>query len=399
MDPCLSSDADEGTCGCGTSDPPSLAAFGAVAAANAHHEGRRPRSLARSRRNRCGLPGQISSKSPNRSSSAGVGSGRPPRNSFPGAPGYGGSRCIAPSSLGGILPGQVLSPSPAPQPRRISVRKAPAQSTDENYCWNDVAYVTATVSAPVAGAIGGQRESEQGFPRQTKRRPTAHVEPPLPRWECAWHEEDFPAASVASEAALKRSVEAPLKLTAQGCLSPLVAWSPGSVAGARAATKAAASVVTGGGGAEARDDFFPTSRSSSSALPPPPPYATGPVNEAPALLLLGSASSSPPQLEEQQFCRGRHSGRVGSRGGGVNAECRPAQVITPEEVDRLIARCMTQERPAALVQASAALLDAGAAKLNAEVPESGEKRSDKIRRMLRLTDELRRYNASLTECS
>lgn len=57
---------------------------------------------------------------------------------------------------------------------------------------------------------------------------------------------------------------------------------------------------------------------------------------------------------------------------------------------------MTQERPAALVQASAALLDACIMRLGEEAP-GGEKRSDKIRRMLRLTDELRRYNADLTE--
>jgi len=58
---------------------------------------------------------------------------------------------------------------------------------------------------------------------------------------------------------------------------------------------------------------------------------------------------------------------------------------------------MTQERGPALVQASAALLDACSARLGeGEVPEN-EKRSDKIRRMLRLTDGLRRYNADLTE--
>jgi len=59
---------------------------------------------------------------------------------------------------------------------------------------------------------------------------------------------------------------------------------------------------------------------------------------------------------------------------------------------------MTQERAPALVQASAALLDACALKLGEEALE-GEKKSDKIRRMLRLTDEIRRYNAELTEQS
>mmetsp|Transcript_63372 Transcript_63372/g.151233 ORF Transcript_63372/g.151233 Transcript_63372/m.151233 type:complete len:424 (+) Transcript_63372:113-1384(+) len=85
-----------------------------------------------------------------------------------------------------------------------------------------------------------------------------------------------------------------------------------------------------------------------------------------------------------------------------------------DEVDRLIARCMTHERPVALVQANAAILDACAERLVSEapgsiaggvplpddlrqsIPQSGEGRSDKIRRMLRLTDELRRRHAELT---
>jgi len=86
-----------------------------------------------------------------------------------------------------------------------------------------------------------------------------------------------------------------------------------------------------------------------------------------------------------------------------------------DEVDRLIARCMTHERPVALVQANAAILDACAERLTSEEPGSiaggaplpdhlrqfaqqpDEGRSDKIRRMLRLTDELRRRNAELIE--
>lgn len=86
--------------------------------------------------------------------------------------------------------------------------------------------------------------------------------------------------------------------------------------------------------------------------------------------------------------------------GGACAE-RGARPETPQlacasDVDRLVARCMTHERPAALVQASAGLLDAASALLGEEAL-LGEKRSDKIRRMLRLTDELRRYNAGLTK--
>lgn len=73
-------------------------------------------------------------------------------------------------------------------------------------------------------------------------------------------------------------------------------------------------------------------------------------------------------------------------------------VVDPSSADakRLIARCMTHERPTALLQANAAVLNACIARLGEEVLP-GEKRSDKIRRMLRLTDELRRYNANLTE--
>jgi len=67
-----------------------------------------------------------------------------------------------------------------------------------------------------------------------------------------------------------------------------------------------------------------------------------------------------------------------------------------DDVDRLIARCMTHERPTALVQASVVLLDSCIVKLGETVP-AGEKRSDRIRLMLRLTEELRRYNADLTE--
>jgi len=67
-----------------------------------------------------------------------------------------------------------------------------------------------------------------------------------------------------------------------------------------------------------------------------------------------------------------------------------------DAVDRLIARCMTHERPTSLVQASAVLLDACIMRLGEEVI-ANEKRSDRIRRMLRLTDEIRRYNADLTE--
>lgn len=47
-----------------------------------------------------------------------------------------------------------------------------------------------------------------------------------------------------------------------------------------------------------------------------------------------------------------------------------------------------------MVQANASLLDACITMLGEETT-AGETRSDKIRRMLRLTDKLRRYNADL----
>jgi hypothetical protein len=82
---------------------------------------------------------------------------------------------------------------------------------------------------------------------------------------------------------------------------------------------------------------------------------------------------------------------------GIQSAATRLNVAAPgDEVDRLIARCMTQERPAALVQASAALLDACFIRFGEQVPV-GQKRSDRIRAMLRLTDELRRYNADLTK--
>lgn len=94
----------------------------------------------------------------------------------------------------------------------------------------------------------------------------------------------------------------------------------------------------------------------------------------------------------------------GALGGGLVLEvktdsndspCRRPDVC---EVERLVARCMTQERPKALMEATAALLDACAVKYGEQVL-ADEKRSDKIRRLLRLTDELRRANADLTEGS
>lgn len=78
---------------------------------------------------------------------------------------------------------------------------------------------------------------------------------------------------------------------------------------------------------------------------------------------------------------------------------RPFQIALPQsqleaQRDRLIALCMTQERPKALLEASAVILDASSIKLGAKV-QPGEMRSEKIRRMLCLTDELRCVNACL----
>lgn len=66
-----------------------------------------------------------------------------------------------------------------------------------------------------------------------------------------------------------------------------------------------------------------------------------------------------------------------------------------DAVDHLIARCMTHERPTALVQASSVLLQACIVRLGEEASPN-ERKSDSIRRMLRLTDSIRRYNAELT---
>eukprot|EP00929_Paragymnodinium_shiwhaense_P058875 TRINITY_DN29494_c0_g1_i1.p1 TRINITY_DN29494_c0_g1~~TRINITY_DN29494_c0_g1_i1.p1 ORF type:complete len:533 (-),score=108.51 TRINITY_DN29494_c0_g1_i1:81-1679(-) len=98
---------------------------------------------------------------------------------------------------------------------------------------------------------------------------------------------------------------------------------------------------------------------------------------------------------------GDQAGHIAGAGADGATSRASRSGSTSAEVDRLIARCMTQERPAALVQASAALLDAAALQLGGEqelqaCAEGGEKKSEKIRRMLRLTDELRRYNADLT---
>jgi len=112
-----------------------------------------------------------------------------------------------------------------------------------------------------------------------------------------------------------------------------------------------------------------------------------------------------PEEEKAPCPRGRR-GRRGSA-GGKSSRCSERSTCADQgslaahkgpgdDVDRLIARCMTHERPSALMQAGSALLDACIARLGEEVPPT-EKRSDRIRRMLRLTDELRRYNADLTE--
>jgi len=84
--------------------------------------------------------------------------------------------------------------------------------------------------------------------------------------------------------------------------------------------------------------------------------------------------------------------------GRAAGEATPSaqKPVTSVDVDRLIALCMTQERPRALVQASAALLDAAIQKLGAE-PADADTRSKKIRTMLKLTDDLRRENANIAE--
>lgn len=112
-----------------------------------------------------------------------------------------------------------------------------------------------------------------------------------------------------------------------------------------------------------------------------------------------------PEEEKAPCPRGRRGRREGA--GGKSGRCSEGSRCSDrgspsvhkgpgDDVDRLIARCMTHERPAVLMQAGSAMLDACIARLGEEAP-STEKRSDKIRQMLRLTDQLRRYNADLTE--
>jgi hypothetical protein len=141
-----------------------------------------------------------------------------------------------------------------------------------------------------------------------------------------------------------------------------------------------------------------------------------------------AASALPGAIADEELsspCRGRRKRREGSGGAkrstiivhGVIAYPGDGVISYPgdllqlgqsgspppwerprscDDVDRLIARCMTHERPTALVQASVVLLDSCIVKLGEKGP-AGEKRSDRIRLMLRLTEELRRYNADLTE--
>mmetsp|Transcript_84995 Transcript_84995/g.245449 ORF Transcript_84995/g.245449 Transcript_84995/m.245449 type:complete len:172 (+) Transcript_84995:51-566(+) len=63
---------------------------------------------------------------------------------------------------------------------------------------------------------------------------------------------------------------------------------------------------------------------------------------------------------------------------------------------RLLKRCMTHERPIALTQAGAATLDACFELLGVQA-EAGWTRSDKIRRLLAVTDELRAKGACQVE--
>eukprot|EP00928_Gymnodinium_smaydae_P040679 TRINITY_DN27568_c0_g1_i2.p2 TRINITY_DN27568_c0_g1~~TRINITY_DN27568_c0_g1_i2.p2 ORF type:complete len:223 (+),score=46.19 TRINITY_DN27568_c0_g1_i2:81-671(+) len=70
------------------------------------------------------------------------------------------------------------------------------------------------------------------------------------------------------------------------------------------------------------------------------------------------------------------------------------ETILVEDIDRMMMRCMTSERPAALLQASNEMLDECIRMLGEHVL-TDEKRSEKIRRLLAITDELREYNARL----
>mmetsp|Transcript_12160 Transcript_12160/g.32191 ORF Transcript_12160/g.32191 Transcript_12160/m.32191 type:complete len:150 (+) Transcript_12160:90-539(+) len=67
-------------------------------------------------------------------------------------------------------------------------------------------------------------------------------------------------------------------------------------------------------------------------------------------------------------------------------------------VEALLSRCCTHERPVALTQASSVVLDAFSAHLG-ESSKLGESRSDKMRRVLKLTDNLRQQFAEEVEAA
>eukprot|EP00931_Biecheleriopsis_adriatica_P005552 TRINITY_DN107052_c0_g1_i1.p1 TRINITY_DN107052_c0_g1~~TRINITY_DN107052_c0_g1_i1.p1 ORF type:complete len:296 (+),score=42.26 TRINITY_DN107052_c0_g1_i1:113-1000(+) len=160
-----------------------------------------------------------------------------------------------------------------------------------------------------------------------------------------------------------------------------------------------------GGGASAVEPKLLRSTESDSSLAPPPGVEGLPPRRRSSLGRLkpwGAARSRGYSLPLALPWRAGGGG-YGSRGAcassASSSSSSSSSTSEPKaaDVDHLIARCMTHERPRALVQANAALLDACAKKLGVEAIGEGETRSDKIRRMLQLTDVLRRDNANLTE--
>eukprot|EP00401_Gymnodinium_catenatum_P077631 CAMPEP_0117583018 /NCGR_PEP_ID=MMETSP0784-20121206/66763_1 /TAXON_ID=39447 /ORGANISM="" /LENGTH=340 /DNA_ID=CAMNT_0005383621 /DNA_START=72 /DNA_END=1094 /DNA_ORIENTATION=- len=320
----------------------------AAAAAAGRHEGRRARSGARGRRSCCVMPGQIPSKSPIRSISG-------PRSTSSSRQ---GPRCVATGSLGCILPGQVLSPSP-PRNRRSSSTGA--------FCAGGPAR-----NRPYKSNSGFIVEAKGKFGLEGEEDGLWNVSPRINEFS------HFPEFAGVIDA------------TCGACDRPPAA-APDSAACAIGEPPGDSHVVTA-------SCMAAESSASSPSLP-----ASSVLRVAPPLAPAIGSEAVPVTVElvqEPRTCFGRRIGR-GRKGKepipGDPARSGPMSSAA-SDVDRLIARCMTHERPAALVQAPAALLDACAAKLGEQAKE-GEKRNDKLRRMLRLTDELRRYNAALTENS
>lgn len=364
---------------------------------------RQPRGAAWGRRSRCcNLPGQVASplKSP-RSASCGL--GRASRGALVvSAPleVIGSLEC----SLACVLPGRVLSCSP---PAMSSRSRSDSASNLEA---GDVAAV------PRTGVSQARVEEEQG-PRLHDAEALAEHAPPSHPSTPTRHDggDDDAADAFPGDACLTRGVPRtawafprrgpPESEVANASVSPTARG--GGPAAVSSATWAAPR--SSGSSAKRRPISALAARwhaASATSLTSPPPSPSSASDAAPRRRLvarLDASGDEPATIQAEASAALGDSkqscplGRGSTAGPLTSDSCsgRPETPSGASDVERLIARCMTHERPTALVKATAALLDAASAHLGEE-GQPGEKRSDKIRRMLRLTDELRRYNAGLT---